>query len=511
MPPPRKVTRTTPSKKAAPPPDPSRVDQWIAEMQAASELPRALMGGTEAMQAGGIRWLPKHPVEEDEDWDYRRKTARLRNYFRRTVSVMAGKLFAKPFQVEKPNDIIQNIIWDVDRGGTDVQAFAKDLLVDALSSCGMALFLVDRDRNIPNTAQADQQRRTGPYWQQIKIEDLISLRTRMVAGELKLTHLRFFQTVERALNEFETMFVQQIKVIEETSWRVFELQAGGVRSRPVWTEVDRGDNRLGFVPLVPVYLGRTGYFQAENPLADLADMNLEHYQIRSEQRRILQVNSFPMLVALNYDGSLDDIKVGPNSVTGIKGGDKGNADLKFVESQGRHLEAGRNEINDLVDQMRAFGAQFDKPGETGAVESASGRVIDAKDSTSVLQLWALGLKDSIELGLQYTDKYLGGDGSLERVGKVDMSLDFTHILSDKDLDLLLRLRQLGDISRPTLWRILRQNSLLPEDFDAKDEQNELDDELPDLIPPTGPTPGSPPRGAPKGGAPGRQAGGLAAS
>ncbi len=465
-------------------PDPSIRDPWIKKMIDDSDLPRALMGGTAVLQAGGPKWLPKHPVEETDDWDYRLKTARLRNYFRRTVHIMAGKMFAKPFQVEKPIPVIQDIIWDVDREGTDIQAFSRDLLIDALGNAGLSLFLVDRDRDVPNTAKADQQRRTAPYWVNVPVTDLISLRSGVVSGERVITHLRFYRQIERPINEFESEFVNQIKVIEPDSWRIYESRKVPRTSRTIWTVIDEGSNTIGRVTLVPVYLNRMGFFQGENPLADLADMNLEHFQLRSEQRRILQVNSFPMLVALNYDGDLQDIKVGPNRVTGIKGNDKANVDLKFVESQGHHLEAGRNEINDLVDQMRAFGAQFDKPGEVGTVESASGRVIDAKEATSVLQLWALSLKDSVELGLYYTDLYLGGDGSMARVGRVDMALDFSHILSDNDLELLMKVRQMGDLTRDTMWRVMRQNSLLPEDFDEAKEADKLDDELASLIPPT---------------------------
>lgn len=457
-----------------------------------SSLPVALMGGTKTMQAKPDKWLPQHRNEEDQDWEYRNATARLRNYFRRTVHIMAGKLFAKPFQVEKPIPVIQNIVWDVDREGTDIQAFARDLLIDALGSCGMSLFLVDRDANVPNTAQADQQRRTAPFWTRIPLNNLISLQSQVIQGEHVVTHLRFYHYEERAINEFESEFIQQIRILERDRWRVFESKRVPKTRRSVWVQVDEGTNTLGIVTLVPVYLNRIGFFESENPLADLADMNLEHYQLRSEQRRILQVNSFPMLVALNYDGDLENIKVGPNKIIGLKGNDKVNVDLKFVESQGRHLEAGRNEINDLVDQMRAFGAQFDKPGEIGTVESASGRVIDAKEATSVLQLWALSLKDSIELGLTYTDMWIGGNGSMERVGSVDMNLDFSHTLSDKDLDLLLKVRQMGDVSRGTLWRVLRQNSILPEDFEEADEEEKLADEpVDELIPPSGTAPTQP--------------------
>lgn len=464
-------------------PDPSVRDPWIQAMIDKAALPMALMGGTDAMQAGGLKWLPQHPNEIEPDWDYRRKTARLRNYFKRTVQNTAGKLFAKPFQVADAIPIIQEVAYDVDREGTDIQAFARDLLVEALGTSGISLFLVDRDASPAATAQDDQRRATAPYWVRIPLVNWISLRSAMVNGQRQITHFRYFTVREKVINEFESEFVTQIRVVEPEGWRVYESQM--VKRRATWVQVDQGLNTLGRVTLVPVYLSRIGFFEAENPLYDLADMNLEHFQLRSEQRRILQVNSFPMLVALNYDGDLANIVVGPNSITGLKS-EKGGVDLKFVESQGRHMEAGRNEINDLVDQMRAFGAQFDKPGEIGTVESASGRVIDAKEATSMLQLWALSLKDSIEVGLYYTDLWLGGNGDMTRVGKVDMSLDFTTVLSDKQLEHVLKARQLGDISGPLHRRIMKQNSLIPEDVDEAQEAEQLEEEKADaLIPPTG--------------------------
>jgi hypothetical protein len=466
-------------------PDPSVPDPWIVDMQNAAALPWALMGGTKAMQAGVERWLPKNPNERQPDYDYRLKTARLRNYFRRTVQNTAGKLFSKPFQVEGGLPVMKEISYDVDRQGTDVQAFGRDLTVNALGGCGMSLFLVDRDRNNDGTAFADQQRKTAPYWVHVPVENLIALRSQMIDGAKVITQLRYYRTIERPVNEFETEYVQQIRLITPYEWAVYEKRVLPRSKREVWAVVDAGPNTLGIVTLVPVYFNRTGFFQSVNPLDDLADMNLEHFQIRSEQRRSLQINSFPMLVATNYDGDLKDIVAGPNEIIGIKAGDGKSADLKFIESGGTHLEAGRNEINDLVDQMRAFGAQFDKPGEVGTVESASGRQIDAQEATTQLQLWALSLKDSIEVGLYYTGLWLGNDGGMESVGKVNMSLDFTKILSDSQMQHVIEARQLGDISRPVFLEIYRQNGLLTEDFNSEKNDEDLENEQPDeLIPPT---------------------------
>jgi hypothetical protein len=455
-------------------PDPSVLDPWVADMQENARLARTLMGGTKAMQKAGEKYLPKNPHEFDDDYDYRLATAHLRNYFKRTVQNTTGKLFAKPFQVEGGLPVIEPITWDIDRAGTDIQAFARDLTIAALGGCGMALFLVDRDNGGDTSAYADQQRKTAPYWANIDIMDLIALRTQVVNGEQSVAQLRYRRTVEKVINEFETAYVEQIRVVEPDQYRIYERIRIPRTQRWVWTVVGGGPNTLGKVTLVPVYLGRTGFFQAENPINDLADMNLELWQIRSEQRRSLQVNSFPMLVALNYDGDLKDIVIGPNSITGLKGE---KSELKFIESNGRHLEAGRMEINDLIDQMRAFGAQFDKPGEVGTVESASGRMIDAQEATTTLQLWALSLKDSIEMGLGYTVEWLGGNpNKLEDTGTVNMSLDFTKVLSEAAIKLLIEVRKLGDLSRRNLLEPLRQNSMLPEDFDYNKNDQELEDD-----------------------------------
>jgi len=472
-------------------PDPSVVDPWVYDMQQNARLARTLMGGTKAMKAAGQTYLPKNPHEFDDDYAYRLETAHLRNYFKRTVQNTTGKLFAKPFQVEGGLPVIEPITWDIDRGGTDIQAFARDLTISALGGCGMALFLVDRDTGGDTSAYADQNRKTAPYWANIDIMDLIALRTQVVNGEQTIGQLRYYRTIEKVINEFESEYVQQIRVVEPNQWRVYERIRVPRTQRTIWTQVAGGPNTLGKVTLVPVYLGRSGFFQAENPINDLADMNLELWQIRSEQRRSLQVNSFPMLVALNYEGDLKDIVIGPNSITGIKGE---KSELKFIESNGRHLEAGRLEINDLIDQMRAFGAQFDKPGEVGTVESASGRMIDAQEATTTLQLWALSLKDSIEMGLGYTVDWLGGDSNkLEQTGVVTMSLDFTRVLSEAAIKVLLEVRKLGDLSRRNVLETLRQNSMLPEDFNYDKNESDLEDEamtLPAVTPkPTAPTNG----------------------
>jgi hypothetical protein len=459
------------------------VDPWIYDMQVKASLPMTLMGGSKAMQASGETYLPKNPHEFDPDYDYRLKTARLRNYFKRTVQNTVGKLFAKPFQIEGGLPVIEPICWDVDKEGTDVQAFAKDLMANALGSCGLGLFLVDREAVVAATAADDQRRNTAPYWVPIPLMDLIALRSIVINGRREITQLRYYRTVEKVINEFETDYVRQIRIVTPDGWRVMEHTRVPRTTRMVWTQVAEGVNTLGKVTLVPLYLQRTGFFQAENPLDDLADMNLEHFQIRSEQRRSLQVNSFPILVVTNFDGDLKDIVLGPNSIFGIKGE---KCDVKFVESNGRHLEAARLELNDLVDQMRAFGAQFDKPGEVGTVESASGRMIDAQEATTVLQLWALSLKDSIELGLAYTVDWLGGDSSkLEQTGQVNISLDFTRVLSEAGLKLIVEARRLGDLSRRQFLEIYRQNSLVGEDFDFDKNEAERDDEGLDDIPPTG--------------------------
>ena len=99
-----------------------------------------LMGGTPAMRKAGVAHLPKWPGETAEAYRSRLDTATLFPAYRRTVSVMAGKPFAKALTLSDADARIEEWAKDIDRGGVNLHAFAGEMFEE--SFYGLAGILV---------------------------------------------------------------------------------------------------------------------------------------------------------------------------------------------------------------------------------------------------------------------------------------------------------------------------------------------------------------------------------
>ena len=115
--------------------DPSKPFHLYAGMAARWALPHALMGGTLALQAAGTRFLPRHPAENSAIYAERASRSVLRNYFRRTVQKLVGRVFAEPLIISEdmPAELI-NILQNIDLLGRGLNVFARDWFEDALVS-----------------------------------------------------------------------------------------------------------------------------------------------------------------------------------------------------------------------------------------------------------------------------------------------------------------------------------------------------------------------------------------
>src|SRR5690606_7614304 len=81
----------------------------VVAMAKSWPIAAALIGGTQAMRDAKEKFLPKWPNEESESYQTRLTTATLFPAFSRTLSVMAGKPFAKQltFGEDVPNQIVE--------------------------------------------------------------------------------------------------------------------------------------------------------------------------------------------------------------------------------------------------------------------------------------------------------------------------------------------------------------------------------------------------------------------
>ncbi len=421
--------------------DPSKPSECYQRMSRRWRLPLTLMGGNQAMREASGIFLPRHPAENDRVYRDRISRTVLKNYYRRTVKKLTGRVFGDPLNPSEdvPPSILA-LLKNTDCTGRGLNSFAKDWFEDALV-CGLSHVLVDFPVTVGN-----QQKDARPYAVHIPATRLIDAEWEMIASGHRLTRIRIREEsgYRTEIGGKETL---RVRTITPDHWSLHEQNERGH-----WSITEEGINSLGDIPLVTLYTNRVGFMEAAPPLEDLAYLNLEHYQIRSDQRNALNVASFPILAASGYDPEIDGpIEVGPNKV--LTTSDTGGR-YYYVESTGAALEAGARELAELEKAIQLFGLQF----ETGSVpETATGRTLDAIEAIAPLDAMVTDLEDSLNNLLAFFGRWL----KLSDVGMIVVSRD--HLRQGRGgrevADLLL-LEEKGVINRDVLTTELRSRGIL---------------------------------------------------
>jgi len=437
---------------------------------------RALLGGTDAMRAAGQTLLPKWPNEEQKSYDARLAVATLFPAYSRTVEVLAGKPFSKPLTYG--DDVptrIQEWCEDIDLQGRNLHNFGASLCEEALGPglCGILVDFPTTEGQGLRTQAAEQAAGVRPYWVEVKLDNILGWRSKRVNGVDTLTQLRLLEEVTEEDGEFGEKHIEQVRVLTPGGWATYRRSESAGASKDDWLLHEEGTTTLKGIPFVPVYGKRKAFMIGVPPLEDLAQMNVEHWQSKSDQQTILHVARVPILFA-KLLGTETEITVGANAA--IKAEDR-DADLKFVEHKGDAIEAGRKSLLDLEDQMRQAGAELlvIKPGNV----TESQTLADNEQGTCALQRIAGGLEDAIDAALQFTADWVGeAEG-----GHVTVFKDFGALtLAEASADLLQKMNVAGTLSDETLFEEMQRRGMIRPDLKWEDEQARIGTPTPGRAP-----------------------------
>lgn len=452
------------------------------EMRKKWELPDALMQGTQALRDKAKVYLPQHVGETEDQYKLRTNRAVLRNYFKRTVNTFVGKVFITE-PVITANEQIMAMLENADLTGRHFHVFCREVFQEAVVK-GLTFVLVDYPTAPENATLADEKAlNLRPYLVHIKPEQILGWKTSIIGGVQTLTQIRILETVYEScedLHSYSEKVVQRIRVFERDLatntilQKIWEKNIGENRAEE-WVLVSEVPyNGISEIPFAVFYTNRKDFFVGEPALEDLAWMNLEYFQIRSDQRTALSVASFPILTAVGVDLDSDKIEFAPNKMLASR-----NPDAKFayLESQGAHLAAGRAELDDLENAMRAFASQFELANKS---TTATGRAIDAAESSASLKSWAMAFGDFAEEILRFM--YLWAGVELDDYN-VSMDTDFGVKVEDMaEYDILLKAHSTSLLSRMSTLEEFKRRGILPADFDVEAEIAKLDTEAPSALP-----------------------------
>jgi hypothetical protein len=363
----------------------------------------SLLGGTKAMREAATIFLPKWSREEPNDYAYRLKTTVLFNCFGHTVDGLGGKPFVRPLGWS--GDMSPEVsAWfpNIDLTGRSFHVFSQEVFKFALAY-GLSHVLVDYPvTSGVRTLAEEKAMGARPYLIHIKANQILGWRSTVVNGGEMLTQVRILEKVQVNDGPFATKMIEQVRVLEPGKWATYRLKPapmptqsiGGSQNAPqIWTLDDSGTTTLDYIPLITFYARRTGFMMADSPLIDIADINIQHWQVGSDMYSVLHTASVPLLtitgVEKNDEGSAP-LEIGAKSALLLPSG----AEAKFTEHSGKAVASAQSALANMEEQMRLLGAELlvKKPGQATATQAT----LDTSQQRSELQAITGSFEDTLD-------------------------------------------------------------------------------------------------------------------
>ena len=434
---------------------------------------RDLLNGVEALRKKREMYLPKREFEEWVMYEKRLQSATLYNMYYRAIQGLVGRVFSKVMEPQEVPERFEEYYEDIDFQGNNIDMFCKDVFTTAMTE-GISYIFVDYPPKVnAETKEEEKRYKLRPYWVHYKPRELIGTRIEKIGGIPTLTQVRVRQIIEVPDGDFGTKKRERVRVYEIGKCTEYIRDLEGEDSDPQIEETEYEMSYKDGIPIVAVYTGKTGLFEAEPQLYDLAILNIRHYQSNSAQDHILDHTRFPLLFGKRIYSEAGDEDEGILGVGNMIHSNDIDADLKYVESNCQAIESGAKSLRELEDRIAAMSHEPLLIRRSGQ-ETATRVAIDSAAAASALQSWALQLKDAIEQAMVITAKWENVEDS--KAGTIQMNTDYDLVINDTDITNLTHIRKEGELSRRTFWDEMARRGVFGPDFDPDIEMERLHEE-----------------------------------
>jgi hypothetical protein len=339
---------------------------------------------TGTLGAAKAKYLHKEPAEPAMAYKARLDRSTYTPIYRDSIRSYAGLL--SRFQIiDAPPSMEQNDD-NVDLQGSSMQSFLTAVDEMALRDGG-AFVMVDMmpDNGTDNFFDQMNDGR-HPYFISVKRCDVINWQVSYERGVESVNSVTVRQL--RSVPDPEGPFGSKVEPV------YFVLTPGNVKTyRLVKTDASRWSNvqiedQSTSLPIVPlVWYGATTsrFAQGGLPMDGLADLSIQHYQMRSDLSELLHKCAMPVPVRkgapIGPDGKPAPLILGPNTAVDLpsEGGD-----FMFAEPTGKSLERHQQEIKHIEELMDRSSLNFLYGANVKTATEASLRASQVASSVSAL-------------------------------------------------------------------------------------------------------------------------------
>ena len=431
------------------------------------------------LNAGGLgaakdKYLHREPAEPNSAYQARLGRATYAPIYRDAIRSYAGLLGR--FQLMDAPPSLEANKGNVDLQGSSIQSFLT--MVDELAlRDGGTFVMVDIMPDAGTNNFFDQQRDgRHPYLISVHRNEVINWTVSYNRGVETVSQVTLRQM--RSMPDPEGQYGNKVEPV------YYVLTPGKVTMyRLVKSDVNRWENQkideiATSLPIVPIvwYGATTSRFaQGDLPMDGLADLSIQHFQMRSDLGELLHKCAMPVPVRkgapIGPDGQHAPLVLGPNTAVDLpsEGGD-----FSFAEPSGKSLERHQQEIQHVEELMDRSSLNFLYGANVKTATEASLRASQVASSVSALirnktsmfgmlmRLWAwyAGEQKSItkESGLAVNDSLINKPlGASEMAQLVNL---FTNDL----------------LSKRTVLEELQRGGVLDPDMVIDAEMQRIDDD-----------------------------------
>lgn len=453
--------------------------------------------GGDAVKKAGITYLPKLGSHKDYPQEYEayKKRAEFYNATARTVEGLAGMMLQKSPNVIVP-DIAKAHTKDITLSGISIEGFA-DMVSQETLLIGRSGILVDMPEDVAPGAR--------PYWALYKAEDILSWKTKRIAGVDTL-----MQVVLREMTDVDGD--DEFEVKQELRCRVLKIE-GGIYQQDLWRKkIDSKANEweiekagitptknkkpLTFIPFVFIGPNTTGAAIEKSPLLDLVDMNLSHYRTMAdlEHGRHLTALPTPWVAGMQKPKKGEEIDIGSQAIWFLDtGGEAG-----MLEYTGQGLGALERADDNKRLKMASLGARLIEA-QDGPAETATTTTMRHSGEHASLRRICQSVEAGMTMALRWHCWWFGAGIDLKAPksdpSKIEASIEFNKEffgvkISAPDLATLLAMLQAETISYKTFYQALQTGGFSRDGVDSDQELEDIDEDAdrfapeppPELVP-----------------------------
>ena len=427
---------------------------------------------SDGLGAAKQKYLQKEPAEPQGAYMARLNRSTYTPIYRDSIRSYAGLL--SRFQVIDAPPSMERNDDNVDLQGSSMQSFLTRVDEMALRDGGSFL-MVDMmpDRGTDNFFDQMNDGR-HPYFISIERSDVINWQVSYERGRELVERVTVRQLRSSAGEGFGSVVEPIYYVLTPGKVETYRLVKSDA-SRWSNQKIDEIATSLPIVPLVWYGATTTRFAQGDLPMDGLADLSIQHFQMRSDLSELLHKCAMPVPVRkgapIGPDGQPAPLVLGPNTAVDLpsEGGD-----FSFAEPTGKSLERHQQEIKHIEQLMDRSSLNFLYGANVKTATEASLRASQVASSvaslsrnkaamfSTLMRLWAwyAGEQSAItsESGLAINDSLM------------------SKPLEASEIAQLVNLYNSGLMSRRTVLDELQRGGVLDPDLVIEQEVDRIEDD-----------------------------------